>query len=80
MKPAHRNRGQIPMTRRDALAGELAGACRELSVAYSRFNEAVDPELIESCVFRINAEKARCDYLLRAVRESEAGLEQEEGE
>ena len=51
-----------------ALAGELRRAQRDLAAAYGQFNQATSPELIESCVYRINDERARCDYLLRAVK------------
>ena len=27
-----------------------------------------DPELVESCVYQINADKARCNYLIRAIK------------
>ncbi len=47
---------------------ELRMAWGELSNAWRRFDEAVDPELVESCAYRINAEKALCDYLFRAVK------------
>ena len=44
---------------------ELQG---ELTLAYRRFDQAVDPELVESCVYQISAVKARCNYLLRAIK------------
>lgn len=47
---------------------ELRTAWGELSNAWRRFDEAADPELVESCVYRINAEKALCDYLFRTVK------------
>ena len=40
-----------------------------------------DPELVESCVYQISAVKARCNYLIRAIKErspeaaAAAGLE-----
>ena len=47
---------------------ELRMAWGELSNAWRRFDEAADPELVESCVYRINAEKALCNYLFRTVK------------
>ena len=41
----------------------------ELALAYRRFDRAVDPELVESCVYHISAVKARCNYLIRAIKE-----------
>ena len=52
-----------------ALKASLARAQEELMWAYRQFNEAVDPELVESCVYEISAVKARCNYLIRAIKE-----------
>ena len=53
------------------LRQELSAAQGELSQAYRQFNEAVDPELVESCIYRISAAKARCDYYLRVLKARE---------
>ena len=42
-----------------------------IAQAYSGFNTARDPDLIESYVFEINALQARYSYLLRRVKELE---------
>ena len=47
------------------LRQELSAAQGELSQAYRQFNEAVDPELVESSIYQISAVKARCNYLIR---------------
>jgi len=52
-----------------ALKAELLEAQGELTQAYCRFDQAVDPELVESCVYQISAVKARCNYLIRAIKE-----------
>lgn len=52
-----------------ALRSELRSAQGDLSLAYRRFDQAVDPELVESCIYQIKAEKARCNYLIRAIKE-----------
>ena len=52
-----------------ALKAELSRAQGELSLAYRQFDQAVDPELVESCIYQIKAEKARCNYLIRAIKE-----------
>lgn len=61
------------------LRAELREAQGELSLAYRRFDQAVDPELVESCVYQISAVKARCNYLIRAIkaRDSAAVLAEE---
>ena len=52
-----------------ALRSELQSARGDLSLAYRKFDQAVDPELVESCIYQIKAEKARCNYLIRAIKE-----------
>lgn len=52
-----------------ALKAELQSAQGDLSLAYRQFDQAVDPELVESCIYQIKAEKARCNYLIRAIKE-----------
>ena len=42
-----------------------------INQAYSGFNTAHDPELIESFVFEINALQCRYSYLLRRIKELE---------
>lgn len=58
-----------------ALRQELSAAQGELSQAYRQFNEAVDPELVESSIYQISAVKARCNYLIRAIKERGAPAE-----
>ena len=57
------------------LRSELLEAQGDLAQAYRQFDQALDPELVESCVYQISAVKARCNYLIRAIKErSPAGL------
>ena len=66
-----------------ALKSELQEAQEELSLAYRRFDQALDPELVESCVYQISAVKARCNYLIRAIKAREpdaAAADQLEGD
>ena len=51
------------------LKAELQSAQGDLSLAYRQFDQAVDPELVESCIYQLKAEKARCNYLIRAIKE-----------
>ena len=55
------------------LKSELLTAQGELAFAYQQFNEALAPELVECCVYQINAAKARCNYLIRAIKERSPG-------
>ena len=56
-----------------ALKTELLETQRELAQAYCQFNQALDPELVESCIYQINAIKARCNYLIRAIKARDPG-------
>ena len=51
-----------------ALREELTAAQGDLALAYRQFDQALDPELVESCVYQISAVKARCNYLIRAIK------------
>jgi hypothetical protein len=51
-----------------ALKDELTSARGDLQAAYNQFDLAVEPELVESCVYQINAVQARCNYLIRAIK------------
>ena len=42
-----------------ALRAELQAAQSELALAYRQFDQATAPELVESCIYRISAAKAR---------------------
>ena len=50
---------------------ELQAAQSELALAYRQFDQATAPELVESCIYRISAAKARCDYYLRVLKARE---------
>lgn len=52
-----------------ALKAELQTAQADLAQAYCQFNQALDPELVESCIYQISAVKARCNYLIRSIKE-----------
>lgn len=61
----------------------MLAAQADLANAYRQFDQALDPELVESCIYQISAVKARCNYLIRAIKERSpnaavaAGLEGE---
>ena len=40
----------------------------ELNQAYAQFNSHSDPDLVDSCVFTINALRSRYSYLLRRMK------------
>lgn len=51
------------------LERELYCTTQALKDAYARFDYVCDSELIESCIFEINALKARSNYLLRQIKQ-----------
>ena len=75
MKPVFAKKAARPDPELLTLKAELLEAQGDLAQAYRQFDQALDPELVESCV------KARCNYLIRAIKErspeaaAAAGLE-----
>ena len=51
------------------LFGELSDMRTALCDAYERFNVTVEPELVDACVYEINAIQSRYNYLLRLIKE-----------
>ncbi len=49
----------------------LQQAQSALNHAYLSFNDAVDPELVESCIFEIRSLQSRINYLLRRMKVEE---------
>ena len=49
---------------------ELSDLRAALDDAYMRFNIATEPELVEACVYEINAAQSRYNYQLRLIKES----------
>ena len=64
----------------EALMAELDSAQGELQRAYGQFDLAVEPELVESCVYQISAVQARCNYLIRAIKARGTTAAAEEGQ
>ena len=65
MKHAEKHRADPELL---ALQTELKAAQSDLALAYRQFDQATAPELVESCIYRISAAKARCDYYLRVLK------------
>ena len=58
----------LPDPELETLRRELRQAQGELTAAYNAFDQAVDPQLVESCIYQICALSARCNYLLRSIK------------
>ena len=52
------------------LFSELSDTRFALAQAYDRFNAVCEPELVDACIFELNALQSRYNYLLRLVKES----------
>ena len=70
MKHAEKHRADPELL---ALQTELKAAQSDLALAYRQFDQATAPELVESCIYRISAAKARCDYYLWVLKLREPG-------
>lgn len=46
-----------------------------LNQAYAEFNVQSDPDLVDSCVFTINALRSRYSYYVRRIKQLDAGKE-----
>ena len=51
------------------LLGELSDLRDALAAAYMRFDAATEPELVDACVYEINAAQSRYNYQLRLIKE-----------
>ena len=69
ISPIHKGGNPSPQQRE--LMESLQQAHLALAQAHLTFDEAVDPELVESCIFEIRALQARINYLLRRMKEAE---------
>ena len=73
MKTAFRKKPPARTRSWQSCGPELLEAQGDLAQAYRQFNQAVDPELVESCIYQISAVKARCNFLIRSIKERSPG-------
>lgn len=57
------------------LLKELHATRLELETAYSAFENAVDPDLVSSSIYRINSVQERYQFLLKQIKKTEAMLQ-----
>lgn len=74
VRASRRRKRETPQEeeRRLLLEG-MAQTRQELNLAYAQFNTHSDPDLVESCVYTINALRSRYSYLVRQVKLLEEG-------
>lgn len=53
------------------LLDDLKKTKSELELAYSNFENVVDPDLIDSCIYQVNAVQLRYKFLLSRVKQIE---------
>ncbi len=68
MKATKFSRKNLPDPETELLTQELRDAQQALQQAYHSLDQVVEPELVESWVYQINAIQARCNYLIRAIK------------
>lgn len=66
-KERRRTERSVEDERSQLMAG-MAQTRAELSQAYAQFNSHSDPDLVESCVFTINALRSRYSYFIRRMK------------
>lgn len=70
MRKTHRSRrAAVQDDRMQELLRELNDMRGVLDDAYMRFNVTTEPELVDACVYEINAAQSRYNYLIRAIKE-----------
>ena len=69
MRIAAKRRGE--RTSRDHYIDELNQVQYDIDVTRRRFNMATEKELIDQCVFELNALQSRYTYFLRLIKEVE---------
>ncbi len=61
--------------RHEYLLQEINMTKRALAAAYSNFDNATDPDLIDCYIYQVNSEQKRYKYLLQKAKEMEATSE-----
>jgi hypothetical protein len=61
--------------RENPLLQELHATRLELETAYSIFENAVDPDLVSSSIYRINSVQEKYQFLLKQIKKAEASLQ-----
>ena len=49
-------------------AGEVLGIRTSLYEAYRKFDTITEPELVDACIYEINALRSRYDYAVRRAK------------
>lgn len=72
-----RKRGRnVRLEERRSLMEGVAQTRVQLNQAYAQFNLHSDPDLVDACVYEINALRSRYSYLVRQVKRLDAADEE----
>lgn len=66
---AKRKRKMMPID--SVLLNEINKTKIAMEAAYSNFQNVVDPDLIDSCIYELNAVQNRYKFLIRQAKEAE---------
>ena len=68
--PLFRKKKRVPKENL-MLINEINRTKIAMEAAYSNFENVVDPDLIDSCIYELNAIQNRYHFLLKQVKEAE---------
>ena len=74
-RPVLRRRESPAQAERREILESMAETRRLLSQAYQGFNAYSDPDLVDACVYEINALQSRYSYFVRQVKLLDAARE-----
>lgn len=60
------------------LLDDLQRTKSDLELAYANFEHVVEPDLIDSCIYQVNAAQMRYKFLLGRVRQYESVVDTQE--
>ena len=63
---------QVQEEERRQLVEEMRATRAQLNHAYAQFNLYSDPDLVDACVYEINALQSRYSYFVRRVKQLDA--------
>lgn len=54
---------------RSKLISDLSRLQMNMECIYSRFENAIDPDLVDSCIYELNAVQKRYKYVLKLIKD-----------
>ena len=75
MTVGRKRRRNVRLEERRCLMEGVAQTRVQLNQAYAQFNLHSDPDLVDACVYELNAQRSRYSYLVRQVKRLDAADE-----